>query len=238
MNCKKCGAPIDSDDVFCPECGAKLHSAECPYCGGPLEPEDEFCPGCGKAIEARKPPPKPEPKPPPPEPEQPPKSPETQETKPAYEQQLPPPIRYAGFWMRFFALVLDLILVPLIFSPLIIGTAVAGYFFGIMNPHVIDDNYLYQFAAAAGGVAYSLVFFFYFLIGHSFGSTIGKKIMGIRLATYNGSRPGFWRALLRETIGRFLASLILYLGYLWIAWDSHKQGWHDKIAGTFCIRTR
>ena len=29
--------------------------------------------------------------------------------------------------------------------------------------------------------------------------------------------------------------LFLDLGYLWAAWDPQKQGWHDKIAGTFVI---
>lgn len=237
MNCQKCGAALDAVDVFCPECGTKVHAAAlCAYCGGALEADDEFCPGCGKAVEVQKPSPKPVKKPAPPKPPEKPIPPE--KPKPAKEQHIPPPIRYAGFWMRFFALVLDLIFVPLIFSPLIIGAAVAGYFFGAMSPHVIDQNHLFQFAAGMGGITYSLIFFFYFLIGHSFGSTIGKKIVGIRLTTYNGSNPGFWRALIRETIGRFLASIIFYLGYFWIAWDSHKQGWHDKLVGTFCVRIR
>lgn len=242
MNCKKCGAELAPDDVFCPECGMKVDAAlECPYCGYALEADDKFCPGCGKAVEIPKQPPKPaaEPTPPPSEPPpKPPTPPKEEVKKPVQEPYAPPPVRYAGFWMRFFALVLDLIFVPIIFSPLIVGAGIAAYFFGAMNPHVIDDNYLPQFIMGSATVTYSLIFFFYYLIGHSFGATIGKKIMGIRLTTYNGRNPGFWRALIRETLGRFLASIIFYLGYLWIAWDAHKQGWHDKIVGTFCIRTR
>lgn len=237
MNCQKCGAELDGDDLFCPECGTKVNPAAlCAYCGGALEADDQFCPGCGKAAEAVKPRPKPVRKPAPAKPPEKPRP--AEKPKPAEGPYVPPPIRYAGFWMRFFALMLDLIIVPLIFSPLIIGAGVAGYFFGAMSPHIIEQDYLWQFAAGLATITYSLIFFFYFLIGHSFGATIGKKIMGIRLATYNGRNPGFWRSLIRETIGRFLASIIFYLGYLWIAWDAHKQGWHDKIVGTFCIRTR
>lgn len=34
----------------------------------------------------------------------------------------------------------------------------------------------------------------------------------------------------------FLVSLLpLCLGFLWVAFDSKKQGWHDKIAGTVVI---
>jgi uncharacterized RDD family membrane protein YckC len=239
MNCQKCGAELDADDVFCPECGTKVHPAAiCEYCGGALEVDDEFCPGCGKAVPVKKLRPRPAKKPALQKPEPPPSPPKKEEKKTVQEPYTPPPIRYAGFWMRFFALVLDMIFVPLIFSPLIIGAGLAGFFFGRVNPHFIDQDYIWQFAAGVGAITYSLIFFFYFLIGHSFGSTIGKKIMGIRLATYNGGNPGFWRALFRETLGRFLASIIFYLGYFWIAWDAHKQGWHDKLVGTFCIRTR
>jgi uncharacterized RDD family membrane protein YckC len=28
----------------------------------------------------------------------------------------------------------------------------------------------------------------------------------------------------------------LYLGFLWIAFDRRKQGWHDKIAGTVVVQ--
>jgi uncharacterized RDD family membrane protein YckC/RNA polymerase subunit RPABC4/transcription elongation factor Spt4 len=243
LNCNRCGAPLQPEDTFCPECGIKVKGVFlCEYCGGPLEPDDEFCPGCGKAVPKRKPKPKvsEKPKPPPPVEKPPPEKEKVETTEKGTEktQYIPPQIRYAGFWSRFFALVLDLIFVPLIFSPLIIGSMVVAYFLGNLYSNIIDTDYIYQFTGGIGLITYSIIFFFYYLIGHSFGSTIGKKIMGIRLVTFNGSRPGFWRALVRETIGRFIASIIFYLGYLWIAWDSHKQGWHDKIVGTFCIRTR
>ena len=43
-----------------------------------------------------------------------------------------------------------------------------------------------------------------------------------------------------QLIGRYfayyLSLLPLGLGFLWIAWDQRKQGWHDKIAGTVVIR--
>jgi uncharacterized RDD family membrane protein YckC len=32
--------------------------------------------------------------------------------------------------------------------------------------------------------------------------------------------------------------LPLFIGILWVAFDSRKQGWHDKIAGTVVVRTR
>ncbi len=29
---------------------------------------------------------------------------------------------------------------------------------------------------------------------------------------------------------------MLSLGFIWIAFDSKRQGWHDKIAGTYVVR--
>jgi len=36
----------------------------------------------------------------------------------------------------------------------------------------------------------------------------------------------------------FVLSLILWLGFIWIAFDPEKQSWHDKIAGTVVVRTK
>jgi uncharacterized RDD family membrane protein YckC len=43
-----------------------------------------------------------------------------------------------------------------------------------------------------------------------------------------------------QLIGRYLAyyvsTLPLCLGFLWVAFDKRKQGWHDRIAGTLVIK--
>ncbi|PIP08224.1 MAG: hypothetical protein COX51_04865, partial [Syntrophobacteraceae bacterium CG23_combo_of_CG06-09_8_20_14_all_50_8] len=36
-------------------------------------------------------------------------------------------------------------------------------------------------------------------------------------------------------IGYFISALPLYIGFLWVAFDGKKQGWHDKLAGTVVI---
>jgi uncharacterized RDD family membrane protein YckC len=42
-------------------------------------------------------------------------------------------------------------------------------------------------------------------------------------------------ALVRGLAAAF-SVIVLFLGFLWIAWDQDKQGWHDKIAGTAVVR--
>jgi uncharacterized RDD family membrane protein YckC len=43
-----------------------------------------------------------------------------------------------------------------------------------------------------------------------------------------------------QAIGRYFAyipsMLVIFLGFFWIGWDSRKQGWHDKLAGTLVVR--
>jgi uncharacterized RDD family membrane protein YckC len=39
-------------------------------------------------------------------------------------------------------------------------------------------------------------------------------------------------------VGYIISAVVLYLGFVWIAFDAKKQGWHDKIAGTVVIRVR
>lgn len=65
------------------------------------------------------------------------------------------------------------------------------------------------------------------------GQTIGKWIMGVRVVQTSGKQMTFWPSLWRQ-IG-YLISAILFLGYLWILFDNRRQGFHDKIAGTFVV---
>ena len=42
-----------------------------------------------------------------------------------------------------------------------------------------------------------------------------------------------------KLVGRYFAyivSCIFMLGFIWIAFDKRKQGWHDKLAGTVVIQ--
>lgn len=70
------------------------------------------------------------------------------------------------------------------------------------------------------------------------GATPGKMALGLVVVNTELGKISFIKAALRETIGRFLAVLVIGLGYLWIIWDEKKQGWHDKIAGTLVVEKK
>jgi uncharacterized RDD family membrane protein YckC len=68
------------------------------------------------------------------------------------------------------------------------------------------------------------------------GQTPGKMAVGIKVVLADGRVPGVGRAFVREVVGKFLSGLVLCLGYLWMLWDSERQCWHDKLAGTRVVR--
>ena len=73
----------------------------------------------------------------------------------------------------------------------------------------------------------------------AYGLTPGKWMLGIRVVNRETGLPaGFWRMALREVIGKLVASILCYLGFIWALVDANRQGWHDKIAKTLVIRTR
>jgi uncharacterized RDD family membrane protein YckC len=73
----------------------------------------------------------------------------------------------------------------------------------------------------------------YFVIATAWkGRTIGKSLCGIRVEANDGRRAGLLRALVRETAGKLLSSVLLFAGYLWVAWTRGRRAWHDYVAGT------
>lgn len=126
----------------------------------------------------------------------------------------------ATFWQRLFATVLDAITVSVIMFA--VGRAI-----GIEQPDLRDPE------AQVFGANYFLsitVGFIYFALleGGATGQTFGKKLVGIRVADISTGGPiGLPRAVLRH-LGRFVSTIPLLAGYLWMLWDDERQTWHDK----------
>ncbi len=51
-SCPSCGASLEKNSKFCPDCGEKLNASKhCPECGEKLKPTAKFCISCGTKIE-------------------------------------------------------------------------------------------------------------------------------------------------------------------------------------------
>jgi uncharacterized RDD family membrane protein YckC len=67
------------------------------------------------------------------------------------------------------------------------------------------------------------------------GATPGKLAAGIRIVDARTGAPAPIGRLALRLLCYLVSALPLYLGFLWIAVDRRKQGWHDKIARTLVI---
>jgi uncharacterized RDD family membrane protein YckC len=149
--------------------------------------------------------------------------------------------RYGGFWRRYFAYLIDriiLYLVSLFF--IVIGIFALGHggvsFGRIMATGLLPRGTgLFVVVYAVATFITDMVYFTWF--HGSVGRTPGKMLLGLRVIQASGGQMTFGVAFLRW-VGSLVSGLFLWLGYLWIAVDGRKQGWHDKIAATLVVRDR
>ena len=121
---------------------------------------------------------------------------------------------YAGIWQRLLAGIIDSIIlivieVILIFIPII------------------------------GWILSLFVTWLYFAIQHSSTkqATFGMRALDIKITNENHGKIGFWRAT-----GNFyltvISALVVFIGFLMIAFTSRKQGFHNLISRTLCIKIK
>jgi uncharacterized RDD family membrane protein YckC len=136
---------------------------------------------------------------------------------------------YAGFWIRLVAAIIDgiVLCVPYFFFIALLSGEAFGKV-SILNPLGVIIFLLLVLVI----IAYAP-----FMLS-KFGATLGKMILGLRVVDANGQKIGLGKALLREIIGKWISNLVFSLGFIWVAFDEKKQGWHDKIAGTYVVKTR
>ncbi|WP_419956423.1 RDD family protein [Neobacillus niacini] len=145
--------------------------------------------------------------------------------KPAAIQDTDPvSVRFAGFWMRFWAYLLDLIVIGsierLIINPL----------FRIFEIPLVEFN---MFAPIS--VASAVIFYLYFvLMTKYFHQTLGKMVFGLRVIDLKSDKLSWGTILFREWIGRFISATIV-IGYIVVAFLPKKQGIHDLFTDTSVI---
>lgn len=134
--------------------------------------------------------------------------------------------RYVGFWARTCASIVDWVLIALITIPLLYLVYGANYFDSdqiVQGSWDVILNYVFPALAV-------LLFWRYR------SATPGKMLVGaIIVDAESGGKPSTGQ-LVGRYLGYFVSLLVLGLGYLWVAWDPKKQGWHDKLAGTVVVK--
>ena len=198
----------------------------CPRCGteNPDSPDAHFCRSCGAQLATPSPsdtdrltvvpagvPPLP--------PSAPYYAPAGQPAVPVQAAVFP----YGGFWIRFVASLIDWVILGVVswFLGLFIAAAAwldipGAEVFGSLVGLFVNLTYEVLLTSAAGG-------------------TLGKLVLGYHVVDQNGRHIGYGRSLGRW-LSKIISAVVLLLGFIWVGIDAYKQGWHDKIAGTYVVR--
>jgi uncharacterized RDD family membrane protein YckC len=215
MYCSKCGANVAEGAAFCAACGAPMSSTA----GERPSAQVSSTPGPNPpAVPVYVP--------------------------PAWQAPAArPPVAYAGFWLRFVALVIDLIVIyfvrAILFMPFGLGTGLHGWHVMFHGGHPQDMGELMPMLGLVIRIAMisAVIQWLYFSLSESssWQATLGKKALGLAVTDLEGRRIGFGRATGRY-FAKILSSLILFIGWLMAGFTEKKQALHDMIAGTLVLR--
>lgn len=134
--------------------------------------------------------------------------------------------KYAGFWIRTGAAIIDIILMLIIILPVL--TAIYGKDYWVSESFIqgywdVFFNYLLP--------AIVVILFW----GYK-SATPGKMITKLSIVdAKTGGKPSTGQFIGRY-LGYFVSISPLFLGIIWVGIDKRKQGWHDKLAGTVVVR--
>lgn len=147
---------------------------------------------------------------------------------------------YAGFWLRFVALIIDFILVGIVLGipcgilfgalGMSMSAGMAGRNPGMMIGPALGTIFLIEMIAV-------LVQWLYFAMmeSSSWQGTVGKKALGLMVTDMDGRRISFGRASGRY-FGKIISGMILMIGYIMAGFTEKKQALHDMLAGCLVVR--
>jgi uncharacterized RDD family membrane protein YckC len=217
MYCSKCGANVPEGAAFCAACGQPLPGASAAQPGPEVTSEPIVIPAATSIYPAP-----------------------SQQTWQAPVAVARPTVGYAGFWLRFVAVIIDGIVLyfvqKLLFLPFGLGMGMRGIFHG-RHPQNFNDfiPYIGMFIRVA--IIGAIIKWLYFSIMESSGwqATLGKKALGLTVTDLEGRRVSFGRATGRY-FAKIISALILFIGYIMAGFTEKKQALHDMIAGTLVLR--
>jgi uncharacterized RDD family membrane protein YckC len=130
-----------------------------------------------------------------------------------------PAPEYGGFWLRVVAVLIDSILISVLIAPITFALTGKG-------PTLTEGGPLNFLVPAIAIIAF----------WQWKSATPGKLLLKLEIVDAKTlGKPTLAQWLLRY-LGYVVSAVVLLLGYLWVAIDDRKQGWHDKIAGTLVVR--
>ena len=121
---------------------------------------------------------------------------------------------YAGFWYRFLAGLIDYIILAVI-------------------------SFVLALIPIIGLIISIPVYWLYFAIQHSSShqATLGMRALDIKICAENHKKIGFWSASGNYFVSS-LSAILLFIGFFMIGFTSRKQGLHNFVSRTLCLKTK
>lgn len=151
------------------------------------------------------------------------------------------PVRYAGFWLRFVAAIIDGIV--LYIAQMIITVPLMGIL-GLTTFNSQTMSEAQQMGAIGAIIGLTIITFlfssivqwlYYALMETYNGATLGKMAIGLKVTDLEGNKISFLKATGRY-FGKILSGLILLIGYIMAAFTEKKQALHDIMAGCLVVK--
>lgn len=130
-------------------------------------------------------------------------------------------MKYAGFLPRLAAVFVDGLILMVVYAGLVV----------VLNGGDFESE-----NSLVSGLHNLLVMVYFVTFTHLYQATPGKMALKIKVVDENGNKPTLVAVLIRETIGKFVSGIILFIGYLMVLFDSKKQALHDKFAKTNVVK--
>jgi uncharacterized RDD family membrane protein YckC len=132
---------------------------------------------------------------------------------------------YAGFWIRFFAKVIDGVILQ------VVNFVIRLIFIGI----AADPQKQLAMIWITFGVSMLIAACYSIFFVGKFGATPGKMALRLQIVTATGGKVNYARATARY-FSEFLSSITLMIGYIMAGFDDQKRALHDRICDTRVIR--
>jgi uncharacterized RDD family membrane protein YckC len=155
---------------------------------------------------------------------------------------------YAGFWLRFAAYIIDVLVIGVIqmiiaIPGILVIVSFAIGFEKLSEPQeLLTEGNLLKVGLIIGAIILisllSLVvgWLYYALFESSKqGGTLGKMAVNIKVTDYDGERISFGRATGRY-FARIITNLTLLIGYIMAGFTEKKQALHDILANCVVIK--
>lgn len=144
-------------------------------------------------------------------------------------------LEYVGFWARAGATIIDTVLILMVTTPLMLAFHGDSYW-------VYSDSYWLYTALTEGPIGFLVTWVLpaiaVIIFWMTKQATPGKMVISATIVDADSGKAPTTGQLIGRYLAYYVSSIPLGLGFLWVAFDRKKQGWHDKLAGTVVVRPK